>query len=365
MINHTVLVVVATLVLLLCLTAGSLARFRENFTAAPKTYRFSTTKKPYGVAFSKDNKYVFVNGDVLSVYKILPGLKTEFVKNVTFAGATKGFGVSLSPDGSKLVVGRSDQLVFLSTPALAIPSGQAFLASVTIPSKGKEAATTLEPTFSPDGTRVVCPIEYNYRAVVVDVNLALANRGSGAIVGYIPSGSATVGVSFYPPGQPDLVAITSESDKTAKRPGSQCSGSVRVSNFRTMKPVKTIPVGCEAVRVAIGDNDIFVTSRADNKVIVVNRGNSDKQTEIPTGPNPVGIKLVPNSPYLIVAASNRYGNGNGEINVINTTTSKVVTRIPGLKFPRSVAVSSDGALAAVTYFNSDAVELLNIPALAN
>lgn len=366
--HHVVLVVVALLTLVALHSIRIVARSSENFTAGSKTFRFSTTKNPYGVAFSRDGKYLFVNGDVLSVYKILPGLKTELVRNVNFTGEpTKGYGLSLSPDGTKLAVGRSNKIMFLSAQALTTPSAKAFLASVTIPTaaNSKKEATVLEPTFSPDGTRVVCPIEYNFRAAVVDVNLALANRGTGAIVGYIPSGSATVGVSFYPPGQPDLVAITSESDNSVKRPGGNCSGSVRVSNYKTMKLVKTIPVGCEPVRIAVGSDNIFVTSRANNKVIAVNRSNNDKRVDIPTGPNPVGIKLVPNSPYAIVAASNRYGNANGEINVINTRLSKVVTRIPGLNFPRSVAVSSNGALAAVSYFKSGAVELLNIPALAN
>jgi hypothetical protein len=361
--KHAAFVIAATLVLITSLLI-QFSRRREHFADLPKTHRFSTTEKPWGVAFSKDNKYLFVAGAKLEVYKI-DGLKAKLFRSISFTDGSVARGVSVSPDGSKLVVGKDDNIMFFSTQALVTPSQKPHLATVPVPSlttgNQKRAPNAAEPTFSADGTRVACPLEYRNQVMIVDVNLALAKRGPAAVIGLIPAGSAPVGISFFPGRYENMMAFTSQSDPDAKVPGSKCSGSVRVADIKTMKIIKTIPVGCDPVRIAVGKNYFYVTSRGNDKVIKITKGKDNSaRTEISVGKAPVGIKLTPDERYAIVAASNRFDpKGTGEINVVDTETLKV-TRIPGLKFPRGVAVNSTGTMAAVTYYNSAAVELVSL-----
>ena len=339
-------------------------RHMEWFDASPRTTRFSTTQKPWGVAFSQDSKHLFVGGEKLIVYELQGQLQPKVVRKIHFSKSMgSARGLSVSPNGAVLVAGRSKHITFFSVQAL-IRGGQPLIESVPVPVRSNDtrrAPNAAEPTFSPDGTRVVCPIEYQNRVMVVNVELALKKRGAEAIVGFISAGSAPVGVSFFPGPSNDFVAFTNQSDPSVTKFGPSCSGSLRIANFRTLKVEKTIPVspGCNAVRVVVGARYMYVSSRSANKIIKIDRYNADKKQDIPVGPNPVGLQLAPGN-RLIVAASNRYSEGPGEINVVDTSRLKVIARIQGLKFPRGVAVSPDGKTAAVTYHRSAAVELLHL-----
>jgi DNA-binding beta-propeller fold protein YncE len=170
-------------------------------------------------------------------------------------------------------------------------------------------------------------------------------------------GNAPVGVAFF---QNDLVGVTSQKDSSVSSNG-KCSGSLRIANYKTMQLGTAIPIkpGCDAVRVVVGAKYIYVSSRSDNKIIKIDKSDTNKRQAIAVGPNPVGMGLAPGN-RLIVAASNRFSDAPGEINVVDTTTGKMIARIPGLKFPRGVAISPDGKTAAVTYYLGDAVELLHL-----
>jgi DNA-binding beta-propeller fold protein YncE len=338
-----------------------LMRRSETYENPPKTTRFATTNNPWGVQFSKDGKHLFVGGESLMVYELRGLLQPTLVRTVKFAdtmGAARG--LSLSPDGQTLVAGRAKHISFFSVPGLTRGEGQAYIASVPVPALAtdKRRPNAAEPKFSPDGTRVVCPIEYQRRVMVVDVELALQKAGSSAIVGFIPAGSAPVGISFFPEKNSNLVAFTNQSDGDVSKVGG-CSGSLRIANFRTMEIEEIIPIapGCDAVRVVIDGAYMYVSSRSDNKIIRINRSNRELRVAFPVGPNPVGIAVVGRK--LIVAASNRFDkNSPGEINILDASTGKIDARIPGLAFPRGVAVSPDGSVAAITYFAGGAVELV-------
>lgn len=334
----------------------------ERFSTA--SARFATTASPWGVTFSKDGKYLFVGGEQLVAYRFDPEkLVVTVVRTVNFSSKERVHGLAVSPDGALLVAGGSTRIRFFSIANL-VGGQRAMLASVPIPTSGitsKRAPGAQEPVFSPDGTRVACPIEYQRRVAIFDTQLALQNVGEKAIVGFVEAGSAPVGASFFPDsvnGGRDLVAFTNQSDATVPKVG-ECSGSVRVANFRTAKLVKTIPAGCSPVRIAVGDKYMFVTSRGDDKVIGIDRNDERKGIVVPVGPNPVGIRLASNGRHMVVAASNRFDAADGEINVIDTQTL-AVKRIPGLKFPRGVAVDPSGNFAAVTYYKSAVVELVNV-----
>jgi DNA-binding beta-propeller fold protein YncE len=335
---------------------------RERFENPPGTTRFATTKSPWGAAFSKSGKYLFVGGESLVVYELRGRQTPRVVRTVTFSESMgTARGLSLSPDGKVLVAGRARHVSFFSVPAL-INGGQTLIDSVPVPALSSDTRppNAAEPTFSADGTRVVCAIEYQKRVMIVNVDLALKKRGAGAIVGFIPAGSAPVGVSFFP-GDRNYVAFTNQSDTSIPKFGESCSGSLRIANFRTGKVENTIPVspGCNAVRVVIGSRYMYVSSRSANKIIKIDRFDDKTKWAFPVGPNPVGMGLAKGN-RLVVAASNRFSDAPGEINVLDTTTGKMIARIPGLKFPRGVAISPDGLTAAVTYYSSDAVELVHL-----
>jgi DNA-binding beta-propeller fold protein YncE len=359
---RTVPVVVAAAIALIALVM--LIRRRDGFQEGSiRTTRFSTTSNPWGVAFTKDGQYLFVAGTELVVYRLRGRDQPTVVRTISFQSSVgSGRGLSLSPNGAVLAVGRAKHISFLSVESLTRGGGQPLIASVPVPAlrTDKREPNAAEPTFSADGTRVACPIEYQRRVMIVNVDLALKGRGEGAIVGFIPAGSAPVGVSFFP-GDRNYVAFTNQSDTSIPKFGDSCSGSLRIANFRTGKVENTIPVspGCDAVRVVIGSRYMYVSSRSANKIIKIDRFDDKTKWAFPVGPNPVGMGLAKGN-RLVVAASNRFSDAPGEINVLDTTTGKMIARIPGLKFPRGVVTSPDGLTAAVTYYSSGAVELVHL-----
>jgi YVTN family beta-propeller protein len=364
-------IVKSVVILMVCLMMMLWFRHRcrrpEGFQAPLGTTRFSTTQNPWGVAFSRDGKHLFVGGEQLMVYELQGRAQPKLVRTLTFAKEMgSALGLAVSPNGAVLVAGRDNHVSFFSVPPLVSGKGSSLIGHVPVPKLSKPVSNrpspiAAEPTFSPDGTRVVCAIEYQKRAMVINVDLALKNKGAEAIIGFIPAGSGPVGVAFFP--GTNYVAFTNQSDRTVTKfgPNKSCSGSLRIANWKTGKVESTVPMdpGCDAVRVVVGAKFMYVSSRSADKIVKIDRFNSTKKQEIAVGPSPVGLQLVKGG-RLIVAASNRFKpNDPGEINVVDTTTNRVAARIPGLKFPRGVAVSPAGTTAAVTYFKSGAVELVH------
>jgi len=134
-----------------------------------------------------------------------------------------------------------------------------------------------------------------------------------------------------------------------------------------------INAGCSPVRVAVSSDGhtVYVTARGDNRVLVFDAAALEHDPNhallhaIPTGGDaPVGLALFDHDRKLLVANSNRFSGGSGNVTVIDLATDpanpKVVQTIKTGDFPRNITTSADGRSLLVTVYLSNEVMLLTM-----
>ena len=238
-----------------------------------------------------------------------------------------------------------------------------------------KGAGTIEVAFSADGTFLAASDEWLQRVAVFNVSdMASGNKG---LVGHLPAGINPVGIVALPGADGrQRIAYTSQRDPEAAKgaakggtkgaakgvkSGPVCSGTIRVADLKDMAIVKRHDVGCSPVRVDVTPaGDLAATARGENAVALVTASGVVK---IPTGANPVGVRFADRGKHLVVAASNRFGNANGEINIVQVASKTVVKTLPTLVFPRTVAVDPTTTLAVVTLYGSSSVDVVHLPSV--
>lgn len=134
--------------------------------------------------------------------------------------------------------------------------------------------------------------------------------------------------------------------------------------------IAEVDSGCSPVREAVSADGatVYVTARGDNHVLVFDRKALETDPgraflrSIPTGgESPVGLRLFTGDKALLVANSNRFSDGPGNITVFDLSdAAKPVLRqtIPTGRFPRNITASADGKTLYVTVFLGDELLVL-------
>jgi DNA-binding beta-propeller fold protein YncE len=146
------------------------------------------------------------------------------------------------------------------------------------------------------------------------------------------------------------------------------SSSTPQEAFSSMVAVED--AGCSPVREALSPDGatLYVTARGDNRILVF--GTKELETDrdhaflraIPTGGEaPVGIKLFHGGKSLLVANSNRFSGGPGNVAFVDLSdAAKPILRqtIKTGEFPRNITVSPDGERLYLTVFSSNELMVL-------
>lgn len=345
MVWATVIVVAAIAVAVLCWWRQS-----EHLTTKPPVRRRLRLKytHPFGLGFSPDGKTLYVTGDSTLVAYAVDEQTLKLTPVKKRKASASMLGLAVSPDGTRLAVARRTSVALYDASSLQL------LASFPT----EKGATTIELAFSHDGTLIAASDEYKHRVGVYDVAKMVA-KDPTALVGFIPAGKEPVGVQCARgPNGELLAAFTNQRERIAK-----CTGSVRIADLKTLNVLQKIPAGCNPVRLTgfTGlSGNVCVTSRANNKVMVLDVATKKIVSQIQVGTAPVGIGVHEN--IAVVACSNRFNKENGSIDIVDLAAGRVINRLPGLLFPRTVAMSPTGAVAAVVHNKSAAVDLISISA---
>lgn len=334
---------------------------REPFVAGGKPIghrRVSLSfQDPFGVAFTRDGKHVFVCGRSLGVYAISPTGSTRL--HSTRRLPSPALGCAVSRSGEWLAVA-FERVIRVYNIELVLQK-----AKVALQVEHQTSAKNIQVEFSPNDTHLVASQEFANRLSVFDAT-QIRQRQMRRL-GPIQAGASPVGLSFIKTnGGTQLVVYTSQMDKKARASG-KCTGSLRIANIETREVLDVFRAGCTPVRVDMAGTVAFTTARGRDKVNVLDVGINKQQKlfSFKTSPAPVGVKLAMGGRYLVVAASNRFDTKSkqGAIDIFDVQARKKVKTLSAGEFPREVAVSPDGNVAVVTNFASNSFDVLYLPAL--
>lgn len=130
------------------------------------------------------------------------------------------------------------------------------------------------------------------------------------------------------------------------------------------------PAGCHPVRAALTPDGrtLWVSARASNTALAFSAdkliaGAADaKVLESRVGAAPVPILVTPDGRYVLVANSNRFGQGpagDQSIDVIDASDGTVKHQIPAGKFPRQFTETRNGSAIFLCNFGSDTVQVID------
>ncbi len=371
----------------------SAAVARTSTLTALRTSTAGSGAQPFGVAVSRDGRYLFVAGDNgIAVFSLsgagAGGLSSTPLRTVGLPGGSRGYGIAITPDGRYVLVAVDSGLVVLAVAALE-HGGPAVAGSLVGAGRGG-----IEVTASPDGRYAFVSFEDSDDVGVFDVARALQDGfgASGLTVGTVAVGQAPVGIIVSPDGR--YLFVTSESDPAAG-PGPAGSGNVVDCAGGSLSVIdagsaETDPgstgrvvtaAGASPVRVALGDGGAiaWVTARGSDALLGFSTARltaaspgqvvSDALVAIvPVGSAPVGVTTADGGRLVVVADSNRFAGAGGEaqwLSVVDAGAAlagrpALLGQVPAGAFPRDLAVSPDGSTVFVSNFESRDIEAVAV-----
>jgi YVTN family beta-propeller protein len=132
--------------------------------------------------------------------------------------------------------------------------------------------------------------------------------------------------------------------------------TVSVIDTRNNSVIATIPVGAEALGVAIHPNGtfVYVTNQFDDTVSVIDTASLTVVATIPVGQMPTGVAVHPTGTFVYVTNA-----GDQTLSAILTSNNTVYDTLTVQGFPWGVAVSGNGQHIYVANAGSDTVSVID------
>ena len=212
----------------------------------------------------------------------------------TVAVGSHPFGVSVSPDGSKVYV--SNQL-----------SGNVSVINTTTNTVTATVAVGTNPrgvSVSPDGSKV-------YVANYITNNVSVINTATNTVTATVAVGTNPYGVSVSPDGSKVYV-------------GNAGSNDVSVINTATNTVTATVAVGTNPFEVSVSPDGskVYVANNGTNNVSVINTATNIVTATLAVGNGPIGVSVSPDGSKVYVA---NFVTNN--VSVINTATNTVTATV--------------------------------------
>jgi DNA-binding beta-propeller fold protein YncE len=179
---------------------------------------------------------------------------------------------------------------------------------------------------SPDGSRLLVPLNLADRAAIVDV--------AGGAVRYVATGTYPYGAAITPDGRTGLVS-------------NEATGTVSIIDLDSATKLGDVDLGHlthpEAIVVNAAGTRAYVAVANDDRVAVIDPRTRLLVRSLSTGrssghgTSPVALTLTPDGSRLLVAES-----GADALSVFRTSDGSLVGRIPTAAYPTDVRVTPDG-----------------------
>ncbi len=263
-------------------------------------------------------------------------------------------GVALAAGGTRAVVAAGAGLLVVELPSLtvavSIEVADAVLVQVALDASERFAFATDE-----EGRRVV-----------------VCDLASGGVLGEVAVPPGPVGLALD--SSTDHMLVTSQHAAPGRQDGVVSSLAIADALERPGR-VRVTPVaaGWQPVRVTAGpDGRVWVTARGSNSLLgfdgarlVAGRAGALRDV-VRVGAAPVGVAVAAGGARVVVANSDRYGDGDAaqSLSVLDTGTrggAQLIGTVAAGVFPREVAVAPDGRTVLVGNFRSRTVQVVRLP----
>jgi YVTN family beta-propeller protein len=250
------------------------------------------------------------------------------------------YGVSVSPDGSKVYVansGYNGTSTAGSTVSVINASTNTVSATITVGIIPRGVA------ISPDGSKV-------YVANSGTNTVSVINSSTNTVSATITVGNGPDGLCVSPDGSTLYVANYGYGGTST--PGS----TVSVINTSTNTVTATIGVGTypHSVAVSPDGSKVYVTNNESTTVRVINTTTNTLTNSITVGAYPAGVSVSPDGSKVYVA-----NQGSSTVSVINSATNNVTATITVGGIPQGVSVSPDGSKVYVANRGSNTISVIN------
>jgi len=299
--------------------AGNIASFKAiNTGTAPVTATITATPVPSGFAYITNSG----DGTVTAINTV------THVAAATIPVGGGAFGISVSPDGSRVYVTNDDS----NTVSVISTSTNTVIATITVNANPLGLAAT------PDGSLVF--VTYGEDGTVISAINTLTNTVTDIPVGYYDYG----------------IAVTPDGSKVYMANNIAKTVSVFNTATNTSANVTTITAGSGTYGVAISPDNkwLYVTNSGSSTVSVIDIATDNIVTFINVGDGPNGVAVSPDGSRVYV--TNLTSN---TLSVINAANNTVITTVATGTAPFGVSVSPDGKEVYVANYGSNNVSVIS------
>jgi DNA-binding beta-propeller fold protein YncE len=332
---------------------------------------------PFGVAATRDGRWVFVATETALVVYAVDGRTLHETREVALTGSPAG--LMLTGDDRFVLVATGHGVTVVD--AARARTGATGAVVAVLDSPGSDGAT--EVAESNDGTLVFVTFEKSNDLAVFRFRGGADRPVSGTLVGTVAVGRAPVGLAVSPDGR--WLYVTSQSRLTADTttgPMPQTAGTVSVLDVARSATdpvhavVAAVDAGCSPVRVVASSDGatIWVSARGSDTVIEfwTDRLRTDPAhataATVAVGAEPVGLAITDDG-WLVVANSNRSSPRTvASLAVIDARAASdrqpaLRAYVPAGRFPREVTTLPNTNTVVVGDYDSQQLQLVTLTGL--
>ena len=353
----------------------------------PLTVTTSTLKlrygNPYGIAVSRDGKYVFAtNPATLSVLTVNPNQTavTQYHYYVASSGETAE-GLALTSDGKYAAVAVGNQINVQGTAAAEHDASTANTANLIVPGM-RPVTNANEVALSPDDRFAFVTLHNSDKLAVFNMQEALT-RGQtqpGVFVGTVTLGIQPTGLAVSPDGLWLYVVSAAKSHTAAFGPSEGLVSVLSVQKLETNPGsalVGQASAGCGPAGVVVSPDGkmVWVTAQASNELLGFSAAKlrTDPKhaltARVRVGQMPTGVILVDGGTKIIVADANLNGvPGADNLAVVSVAAAMarkpaLMGYIPSGRSPLHFALPALGRYLYVSDSGAAQIQIVNVSTL--
>jgi serine/threonine-protein kinase len=361
---------------------GTTAAAGKTLTAATSAVKL-LYGNPYGVAVSRDGKYVFAtNPATLSVLIMKPDqtAATQYHYYVASSGETAE-GLALTSDGKYAAVAVGNQVNIQGAAAAEQSASTANAANLVVP--GVHPVTDAnEVAFSPDDRFAFVTLRNSSKLAVFNMQEALTSGQTrpGVFVGTITLGVQPTGMAVSPDGQWLYVVSAAKSHTAAFGPSEGLVSVLSTQKLETNPSsalVGQAMAGCGPAGVVASPDGkmVWVTAQASNDLLGFSAAKLRTDpghaltAQVRVGQTPTGVILADGGAKIIVADTNVNGlPGSDNLAVVNVAAATarkpaLIGYIPSGRSPLALALSASGQYLYVSDSGAAQIQVVNVGTL--
>ena len=338
---------------------------------------------PYGLAVSRDGKYVFAtNPATLSVLIMKPNqaAATQYHYYVASSGETAE-GLALTSDGKYAAVAVGNQVNIQGAAAAEQSASTANYANLIVPGV-RPVTDASEVALSPDDRFAFVTLRNSGKLAVFNMQEALTSGQTrpGVFVGTITLGIQPTGMAVSPDGQWLYVVSAAKSHTTAFGPSEGVISVLSTQKLETNPSsalVGQAMAGCGPAGVVASPDGkmVWVTAQASNDLLGFSAAKLRTDpghalaAQVQVGQTPTGVILADGGAKIIVADTNVNGlSGSDNLAVVNVAAAiarkpALIGYIPSGRSPLDFALSASGQYLYVADSGAAQIQIVNVGAL--